>query len=305
MRLDFQHFRTKLGQRIVLLFVLCALLPTVGLSFFSYQRVRSELRDQSTAQMQVGTTDAQMGALERLQSVESELILLAASPNVTRAFGGASSGWSAPEIMRRLDALTLATPTAIIPIVGDLTDLPELHPETLANLDDGESALAVVRGPGNRPNILMARAPEGADTDEGVLWGRIVEDSLWTTAQVYAIGVAANEINLQDAIGYCVLDETGQPLDCAGAIVVWAREGVPGDVQISGNAVHGPLSWTEGDVTYAGYYRRLFLGGFNGGDWTIVLASDERAVLEPLAEFQNALVGFVVLTTMFVLLLSG
>ena len=85
MRFHFEHFRTRLGRRIVGLFVLCALLPTAALSFFSYRRVRSELRDQSTEMMELGATDAQMGALERLQSVESELILLAASPSVASA----------------------------------------------------------------------------------------------------------------------------------------------------------------------------------------------------------------------------
>ena len=77
MSVDFQHFRTKLGRKIVFLFVLCALLPTATLSFFSYRTVRSELRAQSTELMALGATDAQMGALERLQSVESELSLLA------------------------------------------------------------------------------------------------------------------------------------------------------------------------------------------------------------------------------------
>ena len=89
MRFDVEHFRTKLGGRIVRLFVLSALLPTAILSFLSYRRVRSELLNQSTEMMELGTTDAQMGALERLQSVESELMLLATSPSVERALSGA------------------------------------------------------------------------------------------------------------------------------------------------------------------------------------------------------------------------
>ena len=159
MRFNVEHFRTKIGRKIVGLFFLCAVLPTATLSIVSYSRVRSELLSQSTEMMEVGTTDAQMGALERLQSVESELILLAASPAVDRALRGVGDASNGTESLRRLSALTLATSDGTVQIHGDLTDTPELPLETLANLDRGESALAVIQGPGGRPEILIARAP--------------------------------------------------------------------------------------------------------------------------------------------------
>ena len=80
MRFELDHFRTKLGRRIVKLFLLCALLPTAALSVVSYLHFRSQVLFQSTELMDLGATDAQMGALERLQSVESELILLPPRP---------------------------------------------------------------------------------------------------------------------------------------------------------------------------------------------------------------------------------
>ncbi len=109
MRVDLEHLRTKLGGRIVRLFVLSALLPTATLSVVSYLRVRSELRNQSTEMMELGTTDAQMGALERLQSVESELMILATSPSVGRALSRTEGGSSGTVSLRRLSALTLTT----------------------------------------------------------------------------------------------------------------------------------------------------------------------------------------------------
>ncbi len=303
MRFDFKHFRTKLGLRIVLLFVVCAILPTAILSYVAYTQARSQLRDQSAELMELGATNAQMGALERLQSVESELILLATSPGVTRALSGAGGGASGTGSLRRLSALTLTTADAAIPIVGDLTDTPTLPPETLANLDQGESALVVVPGAAGKPDILIARAPEGEGTDSGVLWGRILGDSLWITAQVYAMDIAATEIDFQDDRGYCVLDEAQQPLDCAGALVGWPTRGVP--VQVPEDAIHGALSWADGGTAYAGHYRRLFLRGFNREDWTIVLGKDERTILQPLTEFQARLFGFLALTLFSVLLLSA
>ena len=144
MRFDLGHFRTKLGQRIVMLFVLCALLPTMALGFMSYREAVSVVDRNSSEQMELGTSDAEMGVLDRIQSVESELILLASAPSVVRALNGAARDMVGEEQLRRLSALTLVTPGATIPIVGDLTDTPKLSPETLADLDAGESALAVV-----------------------------------------------------------------------------------------------------------------------------------------------------------------
>ena len=120
MRFELEHFRTKLGWRIVKLFLWCALLPTAALSVVSYLHFRSQILSQSTELMDLGATDAQMGALERLQSVESELILLATSPSVVRALSGTDDGASRTESLRRLGALTLTTSDATIPIVGDL-----------------------------------------------------------------------------------------------------------------------------------------------------------------------------------------
>jgi len=305
MRFDLEHFQTKLGRKIVGLFLLCALLPTVTLSFFSYRTVRSELRAQSTELMALGATDAQMGALERLQSVESELMLLATSPSVGRALSGTGGGATGTESLRRLDALTLTTSEATIPILGDLTVTPELSPATRANLDRGESALVAVPGTGSRPDLLIARAPEGAGTDAGVLWGRIIGDSLWATAQVYAVGITASEINFQDDKGYCVLDQEQGPLDCAGALLSWLTDGVPEDVHIPKDAIHGALSWATEETVYAGHYRHLFLSGFNTENWTIVLGRDEQTILRPLVEFQQTLGLLLVLVFAFVLLLSA
>jgi len=305
MRFDFEHFRTKIGRRIVALFVLCAVVPTAALSVVSYSRARSVLLGQTTEMMELGETSAQVGALERLQSIESELILLAASPGVDRALRGAGGASIGAESLRRLSALTLATSDATIPIYGDLTDTPELPSETLANLDRGQSALAVIRGARGRPEILIARAPEGAGTDAGILWGRIIADSLWATAQVYAVDVAASEIDLQDDSGHCVLDATRQPLDCAGALVAWFSGGGPQGIEIPEGTVHGALSWATDARSYAGHYRRLFLAGFNSDDWTIVLARDEQSILQGLAEFRGQLLGFLVLTFAVVLLISA
>ena len=151
----------------------------------------------------------------------------------------------------------------------------------------------------------MARAPGERGTDSGILWGRVIADSLWATAQVYAVGVTASEIDFQDDTGYCVLDGARRPLDCAGALVNWFSGGVPEDIRFDDGVNHGPLSWATEERAYAGHYRRLFLSSFNSENWTIVLARDEDSMLQELAEFQRTLWGFLVLTVFSVLGISA
>ena len=174
--------------------------------------------------------------------------------------------------------------------------MPTLFPDTLAHLDRGATALAVVPGAGSERDILMARAVEGAGADSGVLWGRVIGDSLWATARVYATGIAATDIDFQDAKGYCVLVDEETALDCAGALVGWPASGIPVVFPKEEYAIHGPLSWVERGTTYRGYYRRLYLMGFNSNYWTVVLGRDEQGIMQPLVEFQWRLFGFFVLT---------
>ena len=76
---ELEHFRTKLGRKIVSLFFLCALIPTATLAMLSYVRVRAELRSQTQDRLHQGTTDAAMGVYERVQAIESEMFFLSAS----------------------------------------------------------------------------------------------------------------------------------------------------------------------------------------------------------------------------------
>ena len=68
---------------------------------------------------------------------------------------------------------------------------------------------------------------------------------------------------------------------------------------------HGNLAWTTEGTVYAGHYRRMFLSDFNTENWTMVLGRKEQTILQPLADFQKTLLGLLVLTFLFVFLLSA
>ena len=306
---ELEHFRTKLGRKIVSLFFLCALIPTATLAMLSYVRVRAELRSQTQERLHQGTTDAAMGVYERVQAIESEMFFLSAS---TLALAPAiRSGVDSPlqrSDLRRLDEMSLVSgddPTPM-PLVGSLTQVPELSSAAQAGVDRGETVLTVVSDEETTGlRILIARPWNRNDVSNGVLWARIIADSLWSTARVYGTGVAADEIDTQDEKGYCVLDPEMRPLDCGGSLAAWMAAGPPPDVLIHEDSIHGAASWVMDGRKFTGHYRRVYLRDFNSPNWTILAGESAETNLATLGDFRRNLIGFLVVTLAVVLLLAA
>ena len=304
-----EHFRTKLGRKIVGLFFLCALIPTATLAALSYARVRAELMSQSRERLNQGATDAAMGVIERVQAIESEMIFLAASTYPSASAGRA--GIETPlrrEDLRRLSDVSLVPEIEAepVPMVGSLTEVPELSAVARANVTLGQTALTVVPGDDEGElRILMVKAWDADNIEDGILWGRVIGDSLWSTAQVYATSIATTEVDFQDDKGYCILDRLMRPLDCAGGLASWMTAGPPEGILIPEDTVHGATSWINGGRRYTGHYRRVYLRSFNSDNWTIVVGESEEAMLATLGDFRRTLIGFLVGTLAFVLLVAA
>ena len=304
-----EHFRTKLGRKIVGLFFLCALIPTATLAALSYARVRAELMSQSRERLNQGATDAAMGVIERVQAIESEMIFLAASTYPSASAGRA--GIETPlrrEDLRRLSDVSLVPEIEAepVPMVGSLTEVPELSAVARANVTLGQTALTVVPGDDEGDlRILMVKAWDADNIEDGILWGRVIGDSLWSTAQVYATSIATTEVDFQDDKGYCILDPLMRPLDYAGGLASWMTAGPPEGILIPEDTVHGATSWINGGRRYTGHYRRVYLRSFNSDNWTIVVGESEEAMLATLGDFRRTLIGFLVGTLAFVLLVAA
>ena len=304
-----EHFRTKLGRKIVGLFFLCALIPTATLAALSYARVRAELMSQSRERLNQGATDAAMGVIERVQAIESEMIFLAASTYPSASAGRA--GIETPlrrEDLRRLSDVSLVPEIEAepVPMVGSLTEVPELSAVARANVTLGQTALTVVPGDDEGElRILMVKAWDADNIEDGILWGRVIGDSLWSTAQVYATSIATTEVDFQDDKGYCILDPLMRSLDCAGGLASWMTAGPPEGILIPEDTVHGATSWINGGRRYTGHYRRVYLRSFNSDNWTIVVGESEEAMLATLGDFRRTLIGFLVGTLAFVLLVAA
>src|SRR5688500_9984981 len=79
MRLDPIFLRSRVAQRIFLLFILCALLPVTALAVISYVQETGHLQEQSERRLRYSTKAAAVSIYERLVLLEAELKMLASN----------------------------------------------------------------------------------------------------------------------------------------------------------------------------------------------------------------------------------
>src|SRR5688572_15493230 len=76
MLFDATFLRTKVARRILLLFVLCALMPISVLAFLSLQHVNRELSSQARARIRQTSKGVGLSVFERLLLVDAQMQLL-------------------------------------------------------------------------------------------------------------------------------------------------------------------------------------------------------------------------------------
>ena len=69
--------RSRLARQILMLFLICALLPLLSLSFFSYYKVTQNLTEQGFRMLRQNTKSVSLSIYERLLLLETEMHFLA------------------------------------------------------------------------------------------------------------------------------------------------------------------------------------------------------------------------------------
>ena len=292
MTIDLRLFKSVLGKRIFLLFVVCALVPTVVLAIVAYRQVSGELVTQSERRMHQAVKAESLSVYERFLFLEAEL------DSALSSFGaGQASILPADAAEQRLrtlfDAVELVTQKGeTTTVFGEPPALPELDPLQRQHLADGKTLLITLpaEGGGGRP-VLIRPIDNGAGL--GLVAGVISTDYLW--------GVYGEKVFLSDA-ELCVFDSDRRlvfgSFDACSAMAPLAV----------GEAVEGvSLERTvEADgVRYLAGIRNLFLKPrFGANDWTFLLCEPEAAILAPMWGFQR-LFPPVVLTSLWIILLAS
>ena len=80
MKIEKIFLRSKVAQRIAILFVLCALLPIATLAILSINQVTKHLHEQSLTRLHHTSKTIAMAVYERLLFLEADMIRVASNP---------------------------------------------------------------------------------------------------------------------------------------------------------------------------------------------------------------------------------
>ena len=83
MKWDRAFFRSRVAQRIALLFILCALIPITLLAFLTFNQVTRHLQEQSQERLHQTSKAMALSIFERLMFLESELTRIAANTDIS------------------------------------------------------------------------------------------------------------------------------------------------------------------------------------------------------------------------------
>jgi putative nucleotidyltransferase with HDIG domain len=257
-------FRTVVGRRILLLFVICALVPTGWMAIETYRRVASQLANQAEAHVRSTTRSAGMALLDRLQLAASELDLVAQISAIAPAVR--------PTIPR-LRVLTSVERLATDGVREVLYGTPSMSIPR-ASADGGNSLMLAIEDTPGGPRIRLGLPQSG-----GTLWATLDTDSLLATARLH---VAA-----QPPYGPCLIVARLQ-IGCPSALPAALTDELTGAYVAQR---HGSLTPIDGPIAnglpaLTGSWK-AFLRGYDTADpWLLVVSLDRRELLADADRFR-------------------
>ena len=293
MKIEPRFLHSKVGRRIVALFILCALIPIGVLAVVSFTQVSKQLNEQSKQRLEEASKSKGMGIIERLELLELGLGMVAAN---------LSSGLEIPNplsspgpdgnLRERFRWLVIVTDSGKpTPLFGSLanppTDLTELQ---MQHLSTGRSLL-IRPSPSDLPSrVLMIRALDPMHLSRGTLVAEVNTMSLWGLE------------GMAPLTELCVVDQSNRALFCStGSPAPF----LPQLTEEVNRSTKGHFNWQEEGTEYmAGYWAVFLKARFLAPPWTVVMSESRADVLAPLADFQRMFPLVILISFWVVLLLS-
>ena len=280
-------WQTKVSRRILLLFVVSALVPVTVLAAAAYRTVGTALQGTVREQVQLEAKRLGIMMLDRLDAADRDLREVARDP-LAHGDRRPEPGDSVPA---GLDAVMFVAPDGSgRALVGADAPPPGLTPRQAARLNGGDALLTVTAGREGAEVWLARAVPDRS----GVVWGRLGRDPIRRLLPV-------EEMEAGDA-HICVLSATDSvPILCSFDV---GTADAPLAPALADSAV-GAFEWTGADDGYIAGFWSLFLDyRFAAPDWRVVYSRSKSAALAPLARFRETFSQAALLAVLIVALLS-
>ena len=273
MKIEPRFLRSKVGRRIVLLFILCALLPIGGLAVVSFTQVTNQLNEQSRQRLREASKSKGMNIRERLALLELALRMRAANLNAGSTIPTQLSWPGQNEnLEQRFKWLVVVTdsgePTTLL---GDVVNPPpKLTEVERQHLSTGQSLL-VLQSTFDLPlRVLMIQALDPMNLSQGTLVAEINIEYLWGLEGMSPL----TELSVLDSSNRVLFSSTGSP----DLFLPQLSKGLD-------DSTTGHFEWQDKDTDYMASYWSVFLKArFFASPWSVVMSESRADVLAPLAD---------------------
>jgi len=290
MKLDTSFLRSRVGQRIFTLFVLCSLAPVIVLAIVSFTHVTGQLNEQSLSRLRQASKALGMSIFERLTFLEANLTTVAA----TLQLGSWAEDNEGPAAVTR-DLETRFERLGVVlekgryrALLGEPMDPPEPNAAQRRDLASGRTLLLQERTATSVPRIFLLRAVDPERPESGELVGELEPGYLW-----------GGDSSLPPLTDLCVLDHRDTVLFCSGEPVL--NKEVALQLGPSGS---GSMEWTWEDEEYLAGYWSIPLFAFSSEEWKVFLSEARADVLAPMENFRRTFPLVILMSLWVVLLLS-
>jgi diguanylate cyclase (GGDEF)-like protein len=291
--LRWTSLKSKVGRRLLLLFISCAVVPLAITLLLSFSHVTDQLYQQSERRLRHESKTVGLAVLRELLDLSSDLELVeTASAGAGDALPQPLKTERAQHLRDHFRALTLIDRAgAARSLFGPLLTPAQHGAKEEKHLASGKSLLSIREGV-DRPARLMLESAAG----RGNIARVIAElDAEWLAQR-------AQQALTIPQTAFCLLNSNEAVIVCSAPNGSPPPRALPSDLA---RAALGDFRWRgEGDE-YLASYRSLFLkSNFHEASWFVVLSEPSRLVLAPLDRFRVIFPSVILLTILVVTLLS-
>lgn len=294
MKLGFTFLSKKFARRILMLFVICALIPITGLTILSFNQVTKQLEEQSQKRRHQASKAIGMEIFEHLSFLDLEMKGLA--KNIFHSADGLDASYLEPTEKHKTQFRSMAVVTndgSNIPLFGKIHGLPPKPTHTeIQHLKSGKALISNQNDSADhKTHLFMRIAIDPEHPEHGIFLGEINQQYLWGKIEGYSLPLITE---------LTILDETDHILFSTIPVSSSFPEKL-----LRTNGISGQFDWeTEGTSFSANYWSVFLKAGFLVPKWTVVLSESRDTVFAPMADFKRYFILIVLLSVGIVTLIS-
>ena len=298
MKIGGAFFRSKVAQRFFTVFILCAMLPVIVLSLFSYIQVSKQLKNQSLTRLQNSAKAHGMSIYERALFLETSMQLIVPSgfKDQRGCFYRDQTNDYSKKLLQNFDALAFIKPSGELSMMyGAFKDLPDDFIQKALDIKKDKTTIFFETSPkGTLPaRVYMLMKTTQDNKGSEVLAAEINSTYLW--------GIGYENV-LPALTGLCIVDQVRRVLVTSFP----ATSEILHKVMIEKYGVT-PRVFEYQDETssyYVSYWSIFLKSRFHAPGLSIILRSNSIDALAPLLKFKQTFPFMILLFFWIVLLLS-